>query len=206
MSELVYQTVSKITYISIPKIKWSQFIWYIFPLKKSDDYSVYIQKLRKKYHDATHVCYAYRYGMQRQQDLMGTYIIHAAKNYANDDGEPAYSAGKPILNVLQWKDLHNTLIAVIRYYGWTKLGIGGLIKSYTHAAKAVVEQSTILKEHIKTTLSFSLAMKQRWAFVSLAQQEWLIYNYKANQESIELEIQVSPLEKANLQKKLQTLL
>lgn len=85
--------------------------------------------LRKKYYDATHVCYAY------VSDVQGNVFKFS------DDGEPSGTAGAPILSVLTGGGYKQTLIAVVRYFGGTKLGVGGLVKAYTDAANAAVENA-----------------------------------------------------------------
>ncbi len=85
-----------------------------------------IAALRKKYYDATHVCYAY------VTDASGNTFKYS------DDGEPSGTAGAPILSVITGAGLKETLIAVVRYFGGTKLGVGGLVKAYTDAANAVL--------------------------------------------------------------------
>ncbi len=76
---------------------------------------------------ATHICYAYRLG------------VDGEKYRANDDGEPNNSAGAPILGQILSAELTNVLVGVVRYYGGTKLGVGGLIQAYKQAAKEVLE-------------------------------------------------------------------
>jgi uncharacterized YigZ family protein len=88
-----------------------------------------IQKERQAYRDADHHCWAYRIGVQGEQARY------------NDDGEPQGTAGPPILQVLERKEVTNALIAVTRYFGGIKLGAGGLAHAYGETAKLVVEES-----------------------------------------------------------------
>jgi uncharacterized YigZ family protein len=92
---------------------------------------------RKEHHQARHLCWAYRFGIEQDEYR------------ANDDGEPSNSAGAPILGQIQSFDLTNVLIGVIRYYGGTKLGVGGLINAYRTAAKSAIENGTIITEAVK---------------------------------------------------------
>ncbi len=87
--------------------------------------------LWKEHHNATHVCYAWRLGWDY------------SRYRANDDGEPSGTAGKPIYGQIQSADLTNILIAVVRYYGGTKLGTGGLIDAYKTAAKLCIDEASI---------------------------------------------------------------
>jgi putative IMPACT (imprinted ancient) family translation regulator len=87
----------------------------------------HVKALRKKYYDATHVCFAYRLGADGE-------VFRAY-----DDREPSGTAGLPILGQLRSHELTNVLVAVVRYFGGTKLGTPGLIKAYREAAKSVIE-------------------------------------------------------------------
>jgi len=104
------------------KEKGSKFFAHAFPLETDQDITDNLQALRKKYHDARHHCYGYILGMENP------------KGRANDDGEPGHSAGDPILGQIRSHGLSNVLVVVVRYFGGTKLGVGGLIHAYKTAA------------------------------------------------------------------------
>jgi uncharacterized YigZ family protein len=139
-------------YLSIAKIsegfykeKGSKFFAFAVPCKTEEDVKAFIQAKRKEHHQAVHVCSAFRLGSDK-------------KLYrSSDDGEPSNSAGPPILGQIQSFDLSNVLIAVVRYYGGTNLGVGGLITAYRSAAKDALEQAEIieLEEEIIWKLQFS---------------------------------------------------
>lgn len=93
----------------------------------------FLETWKKEHHQARHWCYAYRFG------------LHKDVYRANDDGEPSNSAGAPILGQIQSFDLTNVLICVVRYYGGTKLGVGGLINAYRTAAKDAIENGKIVE-------------------------------------------------------------
>lgn len=114
------------------KEKGSKFIGIAVPCINEEEAKEWLQKWRKEHHQARHVCYAYRFG--RDHSLYR----------ANDDGEPNNSAGIPILGQIKAFDLTNVLIGVIRYYGGTKLGVGGLVNAYKTAAKDALEHGTII--------------------------------------------------------------
>jgi uncharacterized YigZ family protein len=88
-----------------------------------------VQTLRRAHRDATHHCWAYRAGLKGEQARY------------NDDGEPQGTAGPPILQVLERREVTNALIVVTRYYGGIKLGTGGLAHAYGEAAKRVLDES-----------------------------------------------------------------
>ena len=100
------------------KEKGSKFLAFAFSVMNEDEIKKRISRLKKKFYDARHHCYAYILGNNGEQFR------------ANDDGEPAHSAGDPILNQLRSKNLTNSLVVVVRYFGGTKLGVSGLINAY----------------------------------------------------------------------------
>lgn len=141
-------------YLSIAKIsegfykeKGSKFFAFAVPCKTEEEVKAFIQAKRKEHHQAVHVCSAFRLGSDK-------------KLYrSSDDGEPSNSAGPPILGQIQSFDLSNVLIAVVRYYGGTNLGVGGLITAYRSAAKDALEQAEIIEceEEVVWELRFSYA-------------------------------------------------
>ena len=122
-------------------INKSRFITYLYKVNSILEVNNILNELKCKYKDATHYCFAY--------------IIGNIKRF-NDDGEPSHTAGMPILNVLESKDLNNVLAVVIRYFGGIKLGAGGLVRAYTNSVtKALKEENIIpLKKIIKKRIVF----------------------------------------------------
>lgn len=113
------------------KEKGSKFIAYAFPVFNEEDVKAAIEALKKKHHAARHYCYAWQMGTEERSYR------------ANDDGEPNNSAGQPIYGQLLSFDVTNILVVVVRYFGGTKLGVGGLITAYKTAAKMVLEEADI---------------------------------------------------------------
>lgn len=116
--------------------KRSRFISYAIPVRTVEEAKDELDKYRKQYYDARHVCWAYMLGPDRQ-------VFRA-----NDDGEPSSTAGKPILGQINSNELTDILIVVIRYFGGTELGTSGLIVAYrTAAAEAIavaeIEERTV---------------------------------------------------------------
>ncbi|MBU7594552.1 YigZ family protein [Metabacillus halosaccharovorans] len=99
-------------------IQKSRFICYVERVTKESEAIEFIQKIKKKHHDANHNCSAYLIGENDQIQK------------ANDDGEPSGTAGVPMLEVLKKKKLKDTVVVVTRYFGGIKLGTGGLIRAY----------------------------------------------------------------------------
>ncbi len=104
------------------KDRGSKFIALAFPVSTESEAKQLLADVRKEYHDACHHCYAYRIGADKQTFR------------SSDDGEPSGTAGKPIFNQIQSKDLTNIFIVVVRYFGGTLLGVPGLINAYKSAA------------------------------------------------------------------------
>lgn len=129
------------------KEKNSKFFGYAFPLTSEEKVKSLIEPLRKKHFNAVHFCYAYQIG---------------AENFsfrANDDGEPSNSAGMPIYGQIQSFELTNILVVVVRYFGGTKLGVGGLISAYRTAAQLVLETAVIVEKTINVHYLLSFDYK-----------------------------------------------
>ncbi len=122
------------------KEKGSKFLGFAFPVENEEDIKPVLDSLKKKYHDARHHCYAYMLGIDKLNFR------------TNDDGEPNHSAGDPILGQIRSHELTNVLIVVIRYFGGTKLGVGGLIKAYKTAASEAILNSEIIIAFVKKKL------------------------------------------------------
>ncbi len=128
-----YLTISKSSE-GLFKDRGSKFLAYTFPVSSEEEIKVIQEQLRNKYHDARHHCYAYMLGPEKE--------VYRA----NDDGEPSSTAGKPILGQIRSFNLTNILIVVIRYFGGTKLGVGGLINAYKTAAEEALKNAKIIKK------------------------------------------------------------
>ena len=131
-----YNTIEVAKSDALYKEKGSKFIGYAFPVKTEEDVKDCIDSLKKKHHTARHWCYAWRLG------------IEEVRYRANDDGEPNNSAGQPIYGQIVAKDLTNVLVVVVRYFGGTKLGVGGLISAYKTTAKLILEEVIVIEKTI----------------------------------------------------------
>ena len=131
-----YNTVEKVAQGDIFKDRGSKFIGYVFPVTSEDQIKKSILYLKELHHKARHWCYAWRLGAE------GTSFR------VNDDGEPNNSAGNPIYGKLLSNDLTNVLIVVVRYFGGTKLGVGGLINAYRISAGMAIEASKIIQKTV----------------------------------------------------------
>lgn len=123
------------------KEKGSKFLAFAFPVSTKSQVKEIIDNLKKSHHDARHVCFAYILNPQN------------IETRSNDDGEPSGTAGRPILGVLQSKNVANVLVAVVRYFGGTKLGTSGLINAYRTATVDAFDHGEIIEKLIETTFT-----------------------------------------------------
>nr|WP_321236605.1 YigZ family protein [uncultured Psychroserpens sp.] len=140
-----YKTITKPSPEVMFKDRNSKFFGYAFPVTSEDEVKLHIEHLKKQHHQARHWCYAYQFGMQKKDHVFR----------ANDDGEPSNSAGMPIYGQIQSFEVTNILIVVVRYFGGTKLGVGGLINAYRTGAQLALEASKI--EHRTVNSEFSIS-------------------------------------------------
>jgi uncharacterized YigZ family protein len=131
-----YKTILKPSEETLFKEKGSKFFGYAFPVFTEDDVKNCLDELRKKHHTARHFCYAYQIGIEK------------IKFRANDDGEPNNSAGMPIYGQIQSFEVTNVLLVSVRYFGGTKLGVGGLISAYKTSAQLTLDIADIVEKTI----------------------------------------------------------
>lgn len=131
-----YKTIAYPSEEILFKEKNSKFFGYAFPIDSEEQVKPLIEPLRKRHFNAVHFCYAYQIGTEK------------ITFRANDDGEPSNSAGMPIYGQIQSQELTNVLIVVVRFFGGTKLGVGGLITAYKTAAQMALEATSILEKTI----------------------------------------------------------
>lgn len=116
--------------------KGSKFIGYVFPCYSVDEFKQKLQEYKNEYPDATHHCWAYR-------------LNYDASIFAmNDDGEPNYTAGKPIFGQLVSAQLCNVAAVIIRYFGGTLLGVNGLIHAYKETTRLAIENGQIIQKQV----------------------------------------------------------
>lgn len=138
-----YKTISNKTGEGYYTEKRSKFLAFSHHVESLDEATEIIERYRKKYYDARHVCYAYMLGAQRTDFR------------ANDDGEPSSTAGKPILGQINSNELTDILIVVVRYYGGVNLGTGGLIVAYRTAAAEAIKNSEIIVKLVEEEVTYS---------------------------------------------------
>lgn len=121
----------------------SKFLAYAYPINHSDEVKEKVQALKKEHPKAVHFCLAWRTG------------IDGTQYRANDDGEPAGSAGRPILGQIDSLGLTNVLVVVVRYFGGTLLGVPGLINAYKVATTAALEPLPTIEKWVEKLIEIS---------------------------------------------------
>ncbi len=152
------------------KEKGSKFIGFAFPVSTESELKKSLEKIRSEHPKATHHCYAFRIGLQ-------------GENYrANDDGEPSGSAGLPIYNQLLAHEITNVILIIVRYYGGTKLGVSGLVKTYKETAKLTLDEAEIITKELETNIEVSFGFSQQnTIFTLLNKFEAKILNFEASE-------------------------
>ena len=176
------------------KEKGSKFLAFAVPVTSEAEIKAYIAQKRKEHHQAVHVCSAFRLGADH-------------KLYrSSDDGEPSNSAGPPILGQIQAFELTNVLIAVVRYYGGTNLGVGGLISAYRTAAKEALEAAVIIEKEEELDLDISFAYEKMHLVMDLLKREKVQIKEQCLAETCALTICISKDQLAKIQGLLEAIL
>ena len=128
----LYKTIENPTE-GLYKEKGSKFLAFAYPVSTVEEIKEKMAYLQKQFHDARHHCYAWRLGADMER-----YRV-------NDDGEPSGSAGNPIFGQIQSRELSDILVVVIRYFGGTLLGVGGLINAYRSATSDSLDHARIVE-------------------------------------------------------------
>ena len=131
-----YYTIEKSAEASI-RVKGSRFLGMAFPVQTAEQFKQVFQERTKRYHDATHHCWAYRI-------LADDKVLMAS----SDAGEPSGTAGKPVLSVIEGRNLLNVGVIVTRYFGGTKLGTGGLARAYADCANRTLDSVSVVVKTI----------------------------------------------------------
>lgn len=171
-----YKTITKASSEVVFKDKNSKFFGYVFPVSTEEKVKSHLESLKKKHHTAGHFCYAYQFGKQ-EKDIVFR---------ANDDGEPNNSAGMPIYGQIQSFEVTNVLIVVVRYFGGTKLGVGGLINAYKTTAQMVLESSKIVTKTINVHYLISFEYKNMNKVMRIIKEK----NLKIINQTLELDCKI----------------
>ena len=159
----------------IYKEKGSKFLAFAYRVKDEQKVKSLVEALRKDHPGACHVCYAFKLG-------------YDGKHYrASDDGEPNNSAGQPILGQINAFAFTQVLVAVVRYYGGTKLGVSGLIQAYRTAARQALEDSGSISEEIMSAYTIHCDYGQ----LPVVMKELKMKNIVIDQQKLDLKCELS---------------
>jgi len=171
------------------KDKGSKFIAYAFAVKTEEDVKQHLSEIKKLEYAARHHCYAY--------------ILHPDKSAQrdNDDGEPSNTAGKPILGQILSRELTNTLVVVVRYFGGVKLGVSGLITAYRNAASDALENISVEKRFVKDVYSLHFKYSEMNDVMRLVKE----HSLEIIHQDFELECSLSFCVKKSQSEKIQSI-
>ena len=170
--------------------KKSRFLGKVKPVETEEEALAFIESIKKQYWDARHNCYAFVIGE------------HSESIRCSDDGEPSGTAGKPMLEVLQNNGLKNVVAVVTRYFGGTLLGTGGLVRAYTQATQAALEEAQVATMTLMSVLTirtdYNAIGKRKYMF---AQADTLVMREEYGVD-VAVTIAVPVAEKEAMQKKI----
>ena len=155
------------------KIKSSKFIATVSSVNSLDNAIDFLSKIRAEFFDATHNCFAYRIGWD------------GSTFRASDDGEPSGSAGKPILFSIQKFDVSDVIVVVTRYFGGTKLGVGGLVRAYSDVAELALEKCE--KQIINRTKSVKINCRyEEISIIKRLIEQWAVSFEETYSDAVEI--------------------
>ncbi len=176
-------------------VQGSEFVGHVRPVDSVAAAESFVDAICTAYDDATHNVPAYRV----RTDADGPFL----REYANDDGEPSGSAGKPALNVLTQRDLENCAVVVTRYYGGTNLGVGGLVRAYSRAVTLAVDEAGVIEERPHETITATVAYDDSGTLRSILESEG--YAFEASYEAaVVFEIRVPTTDAESLRDRLRS--
>jgi len=167
-----YLTLEDSTLHTITRKK-SRFIALLSPTDSQEDVQRQLKDIRRVYHDATHYCHAFRL-------LLDGAILEVS----NDDGEPSGSAGLPMMQQLASRQLCNVLAIVVRYFGGTKLGRGGLVRAYSDAVSEALDRTPIITRALMTRITIRFPVEVNSNVMSI------IHRFSAHIETLVYEAPV----------------
>ena len=178
-----YRTIEAPSNEGLYKDRGSKFLGYAFPLKREEDVKEIIQELKEMHFKARHWCYAWQLGKEQ----------NAISYRVNDDGEPNNSAGQPIYGQILSKEVTDILVVVVRYFGGTKLGVGGLINAYKNAAELTLNTSKI----IERTVDIRLALIFDYPHMNKVMRIIKERNLKIDRQKMEMNCEMEVLVRKN---------
>lgn len=180
-----YRTIAKPAE-GIYKEKGSKFIAFAYPTYSEEEFKEHLNHLKKEYYNARHHCYAFKFGLDDN-------------NYRySDDGEPNNSAGAPIYGQIQSFEITNVAIIVIRYFGGTKLGVGGLITAYKEAARDALENAQIVEQTVDNFYRLEFSYEIMSDVMNFVKQQQLNITNQTLEETGTIEFRIRESEADNM--------
>jgi uncharacterized YigZ family protein len=164
----------------------SRFFAFVAPAASADAAAAYVEALRRRHPDATHHCFAWRVGQPPAER-------------AADAGEPSGTAGAPMLAALRGAGLTDTVAVVVRWFGGTKLGKGGLVRAYGGALRAALESLPTVEVRVRDRLSVALPYERLGAVKRLLQPPAVELAAERYGAAVELDLDVEPEARAALE-------
>lgn len=175
------------------KEKGSKFIAIASAVYSEEEFKGFLIQIKKDYHDARHHCYAFKIGLTENEYRY------------NDDGEPNNSAGAPIYGQIQSFNLTNIAIVVVRYFGGTKLGVGGLITAYKEAAKEALQNAKIIDKTVDNHYRIEFGYEIMSDVMNFIKQHQLEVTLQELEEKGTIEFRVRQSEAENILELLKTI-
>ena len=188
-----YKTLKNRVESEVYRVKGSKFIGFAFPVETRDEIEAILQGLRAEHGKANHCCYAWKLGKDQVEYRF------------NDDGEPTNSAGKPIYGQILSYDLTDVLVAVIRYFGGTKLGVGGLIQAYREAASLALKEAEVVRREITVPLLLQFGYPQMDRVMRLIKEKQLKLVSQEMEMDVRLQLEVGKAKLKEVQQSLEKL-
>lgn len=172
---------------SFYKEKGSKFYGYAFPITDKEDVKKRLEEVQEEHPKARHICSAFLIGTGDQE-----YYI------TNDDGEPSNSAGAPILGQIRSANITNTYIAVVRYFGGTKLGVGGLIAAYKQSAAEAIQANQIIEMEPQDSFAFKIGFENMGSILSIIDKNQLKAKIENLTDGVNIELQFAEKDKEQI--------
>ncbi len=173
-----YKTITIASEEVLYKEKGSKFFGYAFPVNSEDEVRLHLDALKKKHPLARHFCYAWQLGTE------------TLRYRANDDGEPSNTAGMPIYGQIQSFGINNVLVVVVRYFGGTKLGAGGLIAAYRSTAHMALQEVEIVEKTIDIIFVLNFSYEEMNKVMRVIKEKNLTILSQKMEERCEIELTV----------------
>jgi uncharacterized YigZ family protein len=165
--------------ISETRVQGSRFLGFVFPARSAEEAEGVLDSLRRKHRDATHVCFAWRIGPPEESG-----------SRASDAGEPSGTAGAPILAALERAGVSDALAVVVRWFGGTKLGTGGLARAYGECARLALDTAPRGERVLRVPLAVAFAYAHAGRVLRLAEKHRTLIETSDYGEEVRLRLAV----------------